>query len=145
MTLRSKNTELFALLPPLITVSTHSYCPSSDASSELNVRVEVLEVLAIIILLLFMIGLPSLFQVKVTDKPGGTVAEVISEREVPGKTRLFGESRATLAGIRTAVRDSYKFCSNFCAMIILYKYTCTNVLLIIEAVIHVHMLLFLIG
>ena len=75
-----------------------------------------LEVLAIIILLLFMIGLPSLLQVKVTDKPGGTVAVVTSEREVPVSTRLSGESRATLAGIRTVVRDNYKshkFCSNF--------------------------------
>ena len=78
--------------------------------------------LATITLLPFMIGLPSLFQVKVTNKPGGTVAEVTSEREVPGKMRLFGESRATLAGIRTVVRDNYKFCSNFCAMIILYMY-----------------------
>ena len=102
VTLRSKNTELFAPPPP-ITVSTHSYCPSSDASSELNVRVEVLEVLATITLLLFMIGLPSRLQVKVTDKPGGTVAEVTSEREVPVSTRLSGASKATLAGIRTVV------------------------------------------
>lgn len=66
-------------------------------------RVDVLEVLVTVILLPFMIGLPSLLQVKVTDKPGGTVAEVTSERVVPVSTRLSGASKATLAGIRTVV------------------------------------------